>query len=367
MAEQNAIEIKRQEIREEILAMKEKIPSAKIFNLFGGLFKKNSLAYWLSNIVLLNLFLITPGLVVGLIFGDLNKLLLFFTEGTMAVELVLFGMIVGHALICSNLNDISNLIVRNISDVDSLLALIDWIKKTWSTSNIAKVAVPFCFLWSFLSAGSTTLYIGDFIGFGFSIWVILVGLFAGLLLYVPFWCSLLAFKLREFKYEMNTVSPADSEIINNISEIMSKSVYTTAATTAVLTFFSTSEIINRQLRDTFSIPLVVIVWITIISSFLLIRSTLRMIANRTKWITLRRLQIKINTIESSGDLSDKDVAERLLRLVNVHKIIMESRISTFEFKPVLTLFSQLMIPLLGLLLGHFDKLTDLLNNLVKYK
>ena len=46
---------KRQEVRGEILALKDQIPSARIFNQLGKAFKHNSLGYWLSNIVLLHL------------------------------------------------------------------------------------------------------------------------------------------------------------------------------------------------------------------------------------------------------------------------------------------------------------------------
>jgi len=51
---------KRQEVREEILALKETVPLARIFNALGRAFKRNSPGYWLSGVVLLNLILLSP-------------------------------------------------------------------------------------------------------------------------------------------------------------------------------------------------------------------------------------------------------------------------------------------------------------------
>jgi len=59
-------------------------------------------------------------------------------------------------------------------------------------------------------------------------------------------------------------------------------------------------------------------------------------------------------------LSDKETAERLLRLADIHRQIMASKTNTFDLKSLSNLFSQLMLPLLGLLLGNLDKISALL-------
>jgi hypothetical protein len=100
-------------------------------------------------------------------------------------------------------------------------------------------------------------------------------------------------------------------------------------------------------------------WILILAQFLLTRSTLGAITNGSKWKTLNKIQAKINSIEATGDLSDKETAERLFRLADIHKQIMASKSNIFDLKSVLNLFSQLMLPLLGLLLGNFDKVSSL--------
>jgi hypothetical protein len=159
---------------------------------------------------------------------------------------------------------------------------------------------------------------------------------------------------------MNSFSPADSEILHDISDILAKAIYTIVAYTTVTTLIITSSLVDQKIRLMFSYPLLVVVWIIIIAQFLLTRSTLGTITNQAKWKTLKRIRTNINAIEATGDLSDKDTAERLFRLADIHKQIMASKTNTFDLKSLSTLFSQLMLPLLGLLLGNLDKLLNLL-------
>ena len=55
------------------LALKEQNPYARILNRLGLSFKRNSLAYWASNIVLLNLILASPWLIFGLILKEFEQ------------------------------------------------------------------------------------------------------------------------------------------------------------------------------------------------------------------------------------------------------------------------------------------------------
>lgn len=122
---------------------------------------------------------------------------------------------------------------------------------------------------------------------------------------------------------------------------------------------TSSRLVEEGSRNILGWPFLFATWIVIIFQFLLTRSTMKAITNRTKWKTLNHLRDQINVIESTGDLTDKDTAERLFRLADIHKQVMASKTSTLDFKSVSTLFSQLMLPLLGLLLGNMDKVLGL--------
>lgn len=159
---------------------------------------------------------------------------------------------------------------------------------------------------------------------------------------------------------MNAFSPANSEIISDISEILTTCLSVQAVLYAAITFLATSGLVDPQIRVAFAFPFLVFCWVIVAAFFLLTRSILGAIINKAKWKTLNKLQAQINSIEATGDLSEKETVERLLRLVDVHLQIMASKTNTFDLKSFSTLFSQLMLPLLALLLGNFDKLLRLL-------
>lgn len=351
---------KRQEVRDEILALKEQIPSSRIFNWLGRAFKHNSLGYWLFDVVLLNLILMTPWILIGLVLKEIEKAIPVSKASLMAVEIIIPSIVVAHIAAQIMLDDVAKRVVEKISIANDLSKMLLWFKNTWSIRNVATFALPFSLLWGALGVAGMSVLLHQFVGFGLMLTAILVGLVAGIVFYVPIWTSFMIVSLKDYHYEMNTFFPADSEIISDISEILAKGMYILAVFFAVITLLATSSLVNQQLRVTFSLPVIVFGWTIIILQFLLTRSTLSTITNRAKWKTLNRIRDKINALEATGDLSDKDTAERLFRLADIHKQIMASKTNTLDLKSVSTLFSQLMLPLLGLLLGNLDKLLKLL-------
>jgi hypothetical protein len=351
---------KKLEVKPEILALREQIPSARIFNWLGRPFRHNSLGYWLANVVLLHLILLMPGILIELVFEDIDIFLRALVPTTLGTEMVILGFIAGHFATRAGLDDIAMQIVDHNKSTDDLSKLLEWLTQTWSAKHVLTVAIPFCLLWVLLAIGSWSFYLHRFVGFGLCLWYVTTGLLAGIVLYILLWFSLLAFNLRNYRYEMNAISPADSEVIYDISHLLNRSIYVVSGVAAVITLLSTSSLVPQQIRSAFSLPLLAIAWAVITSQFLLTRSTLGTIINRAKWIALNRIRSKINAIEATGDLSDKDTTERLFRLTDVHKQIMASKSNTLDLKSISTLFSQLMLPLLGLLLGNLDKLSKLL-------
>jgi hypothetical protein len=360
MAKESELIRKRREVKAEILALKETIPSARIFNQLGKAFKHNSLGYWLSNVVLLNFILLGPWIIIGFVFGEIEKTIPVLVTGAATTEITALGFVVAHIAVQTILDDIANRIVAKINNADDLSKILLWLKKTWLAQNVSMFVLPLCLLWTALGVPSLSIPIHQFIGFGASLTITLVGLLGGLMFYAPLWASLLASSLKTYQYDMNTFSPADSEIISDISEMLTKGIYIMASYGAVLSLFFSSNLYVDKIKA-FIFPVMIGGWAIIILQFLLTRSTLGTITNRAKWKILNRIQTKMNAMEVTGDLSDKDTAERLFRLADIHKQIMASKTNTFDLKSVSTLFSQLMLPLLGLLLGNLDKVLKLLS------
>lgn len=115
---------KKLEVKPEILALKEQIPSARIFNWLGRPFRHNSLGYWLANVVLLHLILLMPGILIELVFEDIDIFLRAVVPTTLGTEMVILGFIAGHFATRAALDDMAMQIVDHNKSTDDLSKLL---------------------------------------------------------------------------------------------------------------------------------------------------------------------------------------------------------------------------------------------------
>jgi hypothetical protein len=194
---------------------------------------------------------------------------------------------------------------------------------------------------------------------GFSISVILEGLLAAMALHTVFWISMLAWQLRRYRYELNWFSPVSSQALHDITVLIKKRATAFSLYFAAFMLTSSSSLVDRNSRLVFVLPAFLLIWTIMITQYLITRSTTAGIVDREKRRTLNRLADKINQIDETCDLSDKDTAERLLRLGAIQRQVLASKNSTYDLNSISTLLGQLMLPILGLLLGNLDKVSGL--------
>ncbi len=63
----------------------------------------------------------------------------------------------------------------------------------------------------------------------------------------------------------------------------------------------------------------------------------------------------MNAIQVSGNLAEKETADALMRLSDIYQRVYANNTTSLDFRTALNFFSQMMLPLLGLLLANFDK------------
>jgi hypothetical protein len=364
MDQQSELESKRREAREEILALKERIPSARIIKWFGRLLSKGatnrSFLYWLSNFIFINLGIFWIWVPVGLVMNELEQRAYLWKAALLATEMQFAALLLNYSLLRMLLDNIADQIVEKINKVDDLSRFASWLNNSWSTKNVALFVLAFWMIWIFLGIGAISITYQAFVGFGFSLVIIFIGLLAGIAFHGVYWLNLLISNLRTYQYDLNVFFPASSEIITNISDMLNNQLYGLAIYFAFYTLLGSTNLVEKQIQIVFAIPFFIISWTAIISQFVLARTTLGHIINNAKWKMLNKIQAQINSIEAKSDLSDKVVSEKLLRLVDLHGRVMASKSNIFDLKSISTFFSQLMLPLLGLLLGNLDKVLELL-------
>ena len=211
-------------------------------------------------------------------------------------------------------------------------------------------------LWVFGGVVGASFILGEFIGYGPMFATIPVGFLIAIGFYYCVWFYFLSLFLGQLKYKLNSISPIHSETISVLQTIFNKHLYILAVFFACATFVFSQVGLTRA-----SMPFIVIAWLIFIIQFIANRSAINRIMSEAKWKTLNKIQAQINQIEKNEDLSEKGVNEKLFRLVDTYERIRVTSTNKLEIKSILNFFSQMMLPLLGLLLGNLDKLIEFLS------
>ena len=356
MSEQRVLMEKHEEARRAILALKDKTPTAIILNLFGKWLpqsiSKQTLFYWVLQIVLISAVIILPGSLLSLAFGEMEKWSRLIFSWTTAVGLVFFGFILAHAAFRLAFDELANHTVHKIAKVEDCSTLVAFCKS--SASSMYAFLIAGGLLWSVWGVVS----VKEFPGIGLMYMAILAGCLVGVEFQAVFWLIALTNQLKDFQYELNTFTPANSEVVVRLSSMLNMNIYLTGSFFVVLTLYV--SFFGSQTSKAFAGPFTLLGCGIILVQFFIHRSTIGEIVEKERWMSLNKLQLQMNTIQATEDISNKDVSERLLRLADLHERIQGDRSEIFNFKSLLNLFSQLMLPLLGLLLGNIDKVLALL-------
>jgi len=233
--------------------------------------------------------------------------------------------------------------IENINDLENFRQIISY---SWETPYYRLFVTLFTVFWATTFSLVNSLFIKEFVGFGLVLGTIIFGLIASGTLYLLLWFIYFTSKLGAYNYKLNIVSPRESELIFQLSNIFKTTLYYVTGS-----FFVGTAI--NSFND-FSVWLVVVVcWIPTILLFVKSQSVLGQIITTAKWKTLNQLQKKIKEYHD-GDISSKNNIENINRLMDYHERIQTTRNSTFDLKTGLGFLNQLALPLLGFLLANIE-------------
>jgi hypothetical protein len=356
--EHGELEEKRSQVCQDVLKLREEILSGSLLDWLSKPFKTGSKKYWSANFIFLNLIVLGPWLLIGYTRDEFNTTRYLWISGPMTIEFVILGFILAHIETQRMLNDIPALVIHKLTDACDISEFGKWLKKSLSTGGMAVFVSIVWAGWVLLGiAGQSTVH-KQFVGFGLSVTLVFEGLLAAIALYTVYWITRTAYQLRKYTYEPNRFSPADSEIVHNIYELIKKGAYGFSIYFAIFFLTSSTNLVDINSRMIFAWPAFLIIWTVMITQYLVTRDTAKVIVDRQKWKTLNKLTSRINLIEETGDLTDQATAEKLLRLGEIHRQIVTSRTNTFDLNSLASLLSQLMLPVVGLALGYSDKVSE---------
>ncbi len=277
------------------------------------------------------------------------------------IMLILPGVlnIIGLVLINQNIGRIFALWRNEILDATESAASLeqfeDWLEKVCNRRLNLLFAIVVGFLCGFYMVVSIT-HFGIFIGYGLAVTIIFLLMLGFAFIYLFFMVILLSARLRRYNLSLFAADPANSELVSRLSGELSFFIYFYAVYAAYLTLVATS----LGLLPSLGLIAVLILWVPLISIFILNQMGLSSMIHRVKWKTLNEMQTKVEKLQAAKNFGDKETMDAVNRLMDYHDRVKATRDSALNLGSILSFINSLLLPLLAFLLGNLDKLIALI-------
>ncbi len=192
--------------------------------------------------------------------------------------------------------------------------------------------------------------VGGFIGYSLAFTCIVLSIFVMAFLYLFVMIILLSARLRRYDLKLFAADPSNSELVSRLSGKLSFGIYLVALFASIQTL-STAP---TGFLPTVSILLVLILWLPIISVFILNQSSLSSIISRAKWKTLNEIQAKVEKLQAAENFEDKETMDSINRLMDYHDRVKATRNSALDLNTTLHFINSLLLPLIAFILANFD-------------
>lgn len=307
-------------------------------------------------LILLDILIVFIGYLLEITLGDINSVKDLILPTIVFATFIVTAFFIAYLCNQALFNDTSSHIVKNIKDTKSLQALTEWLDKSWSFKSANAYILMFAFIYGLIASALLSFTRQSFVGLGFLFINLCASFFVGLAMYSVLWVVLFTYRLRNYHYDLNTFSPGDSEVVSRISSIINRQLFMFASVFAALTLIASAGIFDKNVVLGIQLPMAILCWVILTIGFIVLRTTINHIVQEALWRILKKIQAQINLIETTQDLSDKETSEKIMRLNDLYQKVHKSRIKTIDIKSLSTFFSQLMLPMLGLIVGNIDKI-----------
>lgn len=337
---------------------------ANVFNAVGHALKKifrlNEIPHWAINAFALFAAIHILGIVIATVLGETSQWgnAHLYIIGVLG-PLVYFSAIVSYInLVYNVLHGLRDHIVESILSIEDLNDLKIWFLEFWSIRNSLRFIVINGTLWGVAITISLNRTVGGFIGVGLTVFSLLCSLLlASVLHYLLF---MLALPLRLAKYHLDTYdsNPAGSEVIQRLISILNTYIYIVAGVVAIF-----GIVLSQKSSAILLLWINVLTgWIPTILQFLINNYSIRKIILNAKWKTLNQLQTQINHMQKKNTaITSETTIKHINQLMDLHDRISAQPNSILNWRTGLTFLNQLLLPLLGLLIGAIDNVQKFLN------
>jgi hypothetical protein len=180
---------------------------------------------------------------------------------------------------------------------------------------------------------------------------------SGLMIYFMLPFTDLINRLGRYKIRLYAIDPSSSEVVESISHTFNRSMMLGSQSGAVLTF---GLVFFGFLQRPAFLIWIVLSWLILFFYFVGYESVLSKIITRTKRAKLNDLQIQIEKLELSENISEQKTMEAINRLIDYHNRIKDTPNSAINIRSLLNFMNSLLLPVIGFFLGNIDTVMKLI-------
>ena len=157
-------------------------------------------------------------------------------------------------------------------------------------------------------------------------------------------------RLNRYHFDLYTSNPSSSEVIGQLSRLLTFILYATMGyivqLTAGLTYIGVLNTQNPLPIILFS----VFVWAPTVVLYAAGQFHLSNVISRAKWKTLNDLQSKIESLSNAASIPDREMLEHIQKLMDYHDRIKNTPNSALDFRTGLNFLNSLLFPILAFFL-----------------
>jgi hypothetical protein len=169
--------------------------------------------------------------------------------------------------------------------------------------------------------------------------------------FYPFYVSLPS-RLSEYHYDIYATDPSSSEVVGQLSKLLTYILYITMAYIVQLTVGL--AVFNVLSVDT-GLFFALFVWAPTVMLYAAGQFHLSDLIAREKWKILNEIQTKIEALYAQEQIPQQATLQRLGQLMDYHDRIKNTPNSALNFRSGLNFLNSLLLPVLAFIAANLDK------------
>lgn len=324
--------------------------------LIGRLSRRSRPGSYVYTAFVISILALMLDLIISLILGEFQR----GVRATFFVYEVLITVVIFLTLVSQKLyfdyffRLLNDKIIKQIPAVDDLNDLRQWQAELCNTRKTVVIAGIIAVLGvSYFLLPIALISRFEFSGYGALTLGLVMFFLGGNALYYLVYVLLFSLRIGRYKLTLYELNPSSSEIIDDISGLISTYAYLISVFMAVVTAVL---VILDWVSLPIILPTMVSTWLLILLVYGANHYSLARAIRSAKRQTLNSLQIRIEDLHIHGDLSEKDVTDSLNRMIDYHDRIRATPNSAINLRAGLNFINSLLLPVLAFLLSNLQEL-----------